>query len=268
MKIRIGNQTAFSAVTTEEPFHYAVKNGFDAFEWFPDRNQSGQGWAVEDIGPDRRFYIKKMALEHDIALSVHASLLINPQNIETHGLLMREIKFAEDIGAGLINIHLSVNCGIEQYVKALIPIYRQMKERGIKITIENTPLTAPEDFNKLFCLLHEMNLVDFGCVGLCFDVGHANLCSATNNDYLGFIDRLNSSIPIIHIHMHENYGDYDAHLPLFVGPAGTNSEGIRGLIRRLKKRKFSGSIILEQWPDPHSLLNDSRNGILDLWNVA
>ena len=267
MKIRIGNQTAFSAVTIEEPFHYAIKNGFDAFEWFPDLKQSGQGWDVEDIGADGRSYIKKSALECDIALSVHISLQVNLLNIETHGILMREIKFATEIGAELINIHLSVNCGIEPYVQAIMPILRQIKERGIKISFENTPFTTPEDFNRLFELLDGMNIMDDGCVGICLDVGHANLCSATHNDYLGFIDRLNSSVPIIHIHMHENYGDCDAHLPLFIGPAGTNSDGIRELLRRLKKSNFSGSIILEQWPDNHTLLNDSRNGLLDLWNV-
>ena len=268
MKIRIGNQTAFSAATAEEPFNYAVGNGFDAFEWFPDRNQTGQGWGVEDIGPEMRSYIKETAREHDLSLSVHASLLANPLDIETHGIINKEIKFAEEIGAGLINIHLSVHCGIRSYVQAVMPVLRQIKETGIKISFENTPLTTPEDFNGLFTLLRDVDIVEEGRVGVCFDVGHANLCNATHNDYLSFIDRLSSSVPIIHVHMHENYGDYDAHLPMFMGPAGTNSDGIRGLMERLKEMTFSGTMILEQWPQPHSLLNNSRKELLDLWNVV
>ena len=42
--IRIGNQTAFSALTPLEPFEYAVQNGFTAFEWFPDKKETGEGW--------------------------------------------------------------------------------------------------------------------------------------------------------------------------------------------------------------------------------
>ena len=253
MKIRIGNQTAFSAVTAEEPFHYAVKNGFDAFEWFPDKNQSGQGWNAEDIDSEKRSYIKETAREHDITLSVHVSLLANPLDVETNWIIMEEIKFAEDIGAELINIHLSVHREIEFYVQAVMPLIRQMKKAGIKIAFENTPFTTPEDFNRLFALLQEMEIIEKGYVGMCFDVGHANLCNATHNDYLSFIDRLSAKVPIIHIHMHENYGDYDSHFPVFTGPSGTNSDGIRGLMGRLKKSEFSGSIILEQWPEPHSL---------------
>ncbi|MBW1791987.1 MAG: hypothetical protein JRJ14_06945 [Deltaproteobacteria bacterium] len=47
--IRIGNQTAFMALTPLDPFLYAVENPFDAFEWFPDKKESGAGWALDDI---------------------------------------------------------------------------------------------------------------------------------------------------------------------------------------------------------------------------
>jgi len=265
-QIRIGNQTAFSAATPEEPFQYAVENGFDAFEWFPDRNESGQGWDESHVDSSARSYIKETARKHDIRLSVHASLLADPLEIETHGLIIKDIKFTQDIGATLINIHLSAHCGIEEYVEAIIPIIRQIKKAGIKMSIENTPLTTPEDFNRLFALLRGMNIIEKGDVGMCMDVGHANLCNATQNDYLNYIDRLSAEVPVIHIHMHENYGDYDAHFPVFTGAAGRNEEGVRGLMKRLKKRNFAGSMILEQWPEPHSLLNDARRGLVRLWN--
>src|SRR5208283_760872 len=87
---------------------------------------------------------------------------------------------------------------------------------------------------------------------------------ATHNRYLEFVDRLDSRVPIIHAHLHENWGDADTHLPLFTGPAGRDDSGIRGLIERLRHRDFSGSIILEQWPDPPSLLNQARDRLLAL----
>jgi len=38
---------AFSALTI--PFEYAVESGFNAFEWFPDKKESGEGWDVDFI---------------------------------------------------------------------------------------------------------------------------------------------------------------------------------------------------------------------------
>ncbi len=265
-QIRIGNQTAISAAGPEEPFEYAIAHGFDAFEWFPDKNEAGQGWDVIDMDSHARTFIRDTARKHHIALSVHASLRADLLSIETHGIIMKDIRFAQDIGAELVNVHLSVHGGIEAYAETLIPVLRQTKKAGVKITIENTPFSTPEDFNRLFSLLREMDLSEGGGAGMCFDVGHANLCSATHNDYLSFHDRLSKEVPVVHVHMHENYGDYDAHFPVFSGPAGDDAAGIRGLMKRLKKRGFSGSIILEQWPEPRSLLNESRDGLLQLWN--
>ncbi|HID96917.1 MAG TPA: hypothetical protein EYP57_01815, partial [Thermodesulfobacteriaceae bacterium] len=81
---------------------------------------------------------------------------------------------------------------------------------------------------------------------------------------VGFLDRLAPDVPVIHIHMHENYGDFDAHLPIFTGPAGENDVGIRALLEKIMKRGFSGAIILEQWPEPRELLIRSRNRLLSM----
>jgi sugar phosphate isomerase/epimerase len=99
---------------------------------------------------------------------------------------------------------------------------------------------------------------------MCLDIGHANLCASTRNDYLGYLDRLDLRVPIIHLHVHENWGDCDSHLPLFTGPAGRDGAGVRGFIERIKRRNYSGSIILEQWPHPPSLLNQAREGLKQL----
>jgi sugar phosphate isomerase/epimerase len=101
---------------------------------------------------------------------------------------------------------------------------------------------------------------------MCLDLGHANLYDATRNDYLKFIDLLKPYVPIIHIHMHENYGDSDSHLPFFIGPAGKDTSGLQGFVERMKKRGFSGSVILEQWPQPSLLLNEARDRLYHMFN--
>lgn len=266
LPIRIGNQTSFS-VSPTLPFEYAVKNGFNTFEWFPDKHLSGVGWDIDDIGTETRLYIKKTALKNNIDLTVHVPWWANPLISKVQSILLDNLKFAIDIGATLINIHLYTDEGAGNYVKSIIPFIRHSKESGIKLAIENTPLTNPYDFNKMFALLRNLNGLGIEHVGMCLDIGHANLCNLTRNDYIGFLDQITPEVPIIHLHLHENYGDQDSHLPLFTGPAQNNDTGIHALIKRLKKRMFSGSLILEQWPQPSSLLNQAHNKLDDILRI-
>ncbi len=263
--IRIGNQTSFRALPLQ-PFEYAVANGFDAFEWFPDRHESGEGWDEGDIDLAIRYYIKETALQHDIAMSVHVSLQATPLKPETNGIILGNIDFAHDIGAALFNIHLQTDEGVEAYVKAIAPIIEYSATAGIRLSIENTPLTTPDDFNEMFRLFRGAGSPEMAHVGMCLDIGHANLCESTRNDYLEFLCRLDPQIPVVHLHMHCNYGDYDSHLTLFTGPAASDDSGIRTFIRILKERNFRGLIIFEQWPEPSSLLNSARERLCQMWN--
>lgn len=262
-RIRIGNQTSFSALSVTHPFEYAVASGFDAFEWFPDSNGS-PGWNISFIDNLGRKSIKDTATEKDIDLAVHAPESANPMRTEAREMLINHFLFARDIGATLLNIHLFSEEGIEPYVRALIPFIRYAAKIKIKLSVENTPLTGPEGFNEMFAFLLHLKDVDIEHVGMCLDVGHANLTHSTHNDYLKFVDRLNPVIPIIHVHLHENYGDRDSHLTVFTGPSGKDDLGIRELMIRLKKRNFSGSIIFEQWPEPPTLLNQARNRLYEI----
>jgi sugar phosphate isomerase/epimerase len=261
-RIRIGNQTALSASSVMQPFQYAVAVGFDAFEWFPDKNESGAGWDENDISKETRIFIRDTAVAADIRLSVHAPWQLNPLRAGAHERFSEIIAFARDTGAALLNIHFYTDEGVAAFVNAIVPLMERLAHEGIKLAIENTPATGPEQFNELFGRLHSLNNTTH--VGMCLDLGHANLCNATRNDYLKFVDMLEPHVSVIHIHMHENYGDYDSHLSFFTGPAGKDLTGIRGFIKRIKNRNFSGCVILEQWPHPESLLNETRNRLLEI----
>ncbi len=100
--IRIGNQTASSAPALGMPFDFAVAHGFDAFEWFPDRKETGTGWAEADLTGEQRTSIRNRALAHDIRLSVHAPWWANPLNPEGLEILFKNIDFAQDIGASAL----------------------------------------------------------------------------------------------------------------------------------------------------------------------
>jgi sugar phosphate isomerase/epimerase len=262
--IRVGNQTSFAA-SVMEPFEFAVANGFTAFEFFPDCGFSGVGgWHENDLNDEARRAIRQTASEKGIELTVHAPLEFNPLNHGEDGRLYSTVEFAHGLGATLVNLHLDVSQGVGRFVESLGPALRLTAEAGLKLAIENTVWTGPDDFNQLFSALYQDGEIPSAHAGMCFDLGHANLFGATQNDYCRYVDSLSTQVPIIHLHLHENYGDRDSHLALFTGPARENPAGIEGLLDRLKHRSFSGCAILEQWPQPPSLLVNARDRLLEL----
>jgi phosphoglucan,water dikinase len=264
MRLRIGNQTSFAASRVTEPFEYALASGFDAFEWFPDRRESGQGWAEEDLSKDLRAWIREESRQHGISLSLHAPWSTNPLRESSREALRKNSELAIDIGAGLLNLHLSPEDGIEPFADSIVPFAGMLSRESIALSVENTVHTGPEDFNRLFVYLRDRHPKVLSAIGMCFDLGHANLYGPTRNDYLSYFDRLDPDLPLIHVHLHENFGDADSHLPLFTGPSLKDDSGLRGLLERLRKRSFTGSIILEHWPHPPSLLLQARQRLLSL----
>ena len=157
---------------------------------------------------------------------------------------------------------------IPYYVNAITPLILQTAEMGLQLSIENIPVTSPDDFNQLFALIHSQTIdIDTSHIGMCLDVGHANLCHSTRNDYVQYLKRLDKQVPIIHLHLHENYGDYDSHLTIFTGPSAKNDIGIRMLLEILIQRGFSGSIVLEQWPKSKNLLNQAYTKLEEILNL-
>jgi len=262
-RIRIGNQTANSAAHVMQPFDYALENGFEAFEWFPDKKPSGVGWDEGDLDQGARGYIRHAASERHMRLSVHARWQANPLKPEAEAALFKDLQLANDLGAVLLNVHLYAEHGPDAYARAITPLLKTVAQMGLQLSIENTPLTGPADFNQLFAALRRLDSVPLGNVGMCLDLGHANLYGWTRHDYLKYLDQLDPEVPINHLHFHENYGDYDSHLPLFTGPSATDYSGIIGVIQRLRQRHYSGSVILEQWPHPAWLLRQARNKLIE-----
>jgi sugar phosphate isomerase/epimerase len=250
----IGNQTAFSA-PVEDPFAFAVEHHFDAFEFFPDGGPSGRGWSASDISAGARGRFRSTAAARNIRLSVHAALEAQLVDQGTWAGLMRDIDLARDLGAQVLNLHLASG-NPERCATAALTLVERLQPLGIALALENTVTVGPDEINQIFHLMQKVR--GQTGVGLCLDIGHANLCAATRNDYLRFLDGLGAHVPIVHAHIHENWGDADRHMTLFTGPAGRDPSGVVGLLRRLRQRGFHGSLILEQWPMPASLLLSAR----------
>lgn len=261
--LRIGNQTAFSASDPTDPYRFAVERGFDAFEWFNDKRH-GWGWCQEDADEFDRQAIRQTGAEKNITFTVHARCQADITTPEGREDVLRSVTFARDIGAVLVNIYYHGTQGPEGFAEALRPVLDVALPAGLKISVENTVFVGPEEFNELFASVKRAQPDALPQLGMCFDMGHANLCAATRNDYVGFLEKLSPDVPVIHLHVHENWGDGDSHLPLFTGPAGLDDSGVRTMFKILKSRGFGGIIIMEQWPQPADQLIYTRQKLKDL----
>jgi sugar phosphate isomerase/epimerase len=265
-RIHIGNQTAFFAAPLQ-PFAFAVEQGFDAFEFFPGGSTDGPSWATADVRPEMRDFIREQAKRLGIRLSVHASLTADPTTPAGLRVLARDVAFAREIGAQVVNLHLAP-ADPEGFGRAALFLAAPLQAAGLQLSLENTIATAPEDINQLFAQMRARDRARAFAIGLCLDIGHANLHASTRNDYLGYVDRLSTRVPVVHVHAHENRGDTDSHMALFTGPAGENPAGIEGLVQRLITRGYNGSIILEQWPYPSNLLATARDRLRAIVEAA
>lgn len=258
-KIRIGNQTSCYAPATV-PYQFALRHHFDAFEWFSDK-RAEYGWSEQQMTHMELAAIRRSAQEAGVALSVHAPCASDPRTSCGAEALQESIRIGFSLGASIVNLHAPVGVGgTSSYVEALRPILKAASHVGVSLSIENTPETSPEDINAIFIALKRVP-ENVGQVGMCLDIGHANLFDGTKNDYVRFVDLLGTHVPVIHCHAHENWGDRDSHLPLFSGPSARDDSGLRAVTRRLLDRRYAGSVILEQWPDPPEGLLRSRDGL-------
>jgi sugar phosphate isomerase/epimerase len=270
-RIRIGNQTAISCANPLEPFEFALRNRFDVFEWFADKKRSTDGstsgWEEADMDAATRARIRELGIAHDIRFTVHAPWQANPLQAGGVALLLRSLEFARDIGANLVNLHLYMQEKAKAYARSLKPVLLHAAAMGLRVSIENTPQTTPADFNETFVYLRQLVDIPPSTVGMCLDIGHANLCAATPNNFIRYLDALAPEVPIIHAHVHENHGDADSHLTLFTGPARENDTGVRAFLERLRRRDYRGALIMEQWPNPPQLLVEAAmrlRSLLDL----
>jgi sugar phosphate isomerase/epimerase len=262
MEIRIGNQTSGYA-PARAPYEFARRHGFDAFEWFSDRCGRGTGWCETETTEAEKGELRRLADADEVRFSIHAPHDADPTTRAGADAVRRSISFGGEIGARVVNLHFFPERPARAFVESLKPLLEDAFHAKLLLSLENTPATAPDHVNAVFGVLSGIAGATDG-VGLCLDSGHANLHAGTRNDYLRFVDLLGDHVPIVHWHAHENWGDRDAHLPLFTGPSGANDQGVQALLQRLKARGFAGSIILEQWPHPPEQLIRTRTRLSEL----
>lgn len=115
-------------------------------------------------------------------------------------------------------------------------------DRGVSVAIENNTESRPD------LLISLVSEVDDPFLGLCFDIGHQNIFS--DLDAVEWINRMSSRL--MHIHLHDNDGVNDRHLP--VGKGTIDFEPFFEILQS----KPDATISLEVEADMESKMADLR----------
>ncbi len=168
--------------------------------------------------------------------------------------LRRTIDVAKIVGATLCTTHfvgwpefLSEEAGYEYYRQAYTIVLAHGKERGIEVSLENSPNNSHQlkYFREIFFRLPDLKLT--------FDIGHGNVKTARSmtRDYLFALnDRL------AHANLSDNDGSADDHLP--IGVSMRNGINLLHELKGLRDFRYDGTITLEIFGDNRWLMESAR----------
>ncbi|MBC7222171.1 sugar phosphate isomerase/epimerase [Candidatus Bipolaricaulota bacterium] len=178
------------------------------------------------------------------------------------GELLRTVELAAEIGADVVVIHpgrlpeeyLPFPAWLERSrdllrfsLSVLLP---QAEKLGVKLALENLGNGRDRGLVQN-AQEHLAILSEFPGLWACFDLGHLHTLGGSPREYIQAL-----SPRLLHVHLHDNRGDWDAHLPLGEGTAPW-----RETLSALLENGFAGRVILEI-PDPEGLRQSLRR-ILD-----
>jgi sugar phosphate isomerase/epimerase len=176
----------------------------------------------------------------------------------------RTISVAKALGIDLINFHAHSNAlfveipsskrlVLNNFVLSMKELVEYGKALGIKVMIENMP------GKRSIHAIADIKYVTDRVKGLGFhlDVGHAFITEGVKNvtDYIRVFRP-----KLWHVHMHDNHGQGDEHLPL--GCADIDYEKI---VSALKKIGYDKTITLEVFTRDNDYAQYSMNKLKKLW---
>jgi sugar phosphate isomerase/epimerase len=177
---------------------------------------------------------------------------------------LRELKHsldvAKELGAERVVVHPPHATGIgkkalkttrRNSIESLNEVLEKAYSLGLLASLENmTPgsfsLSEPDDFREVF--------KDHPQVEMTLDLGHAHIASENEDRTLAFIGRFSSKIG--HIHLSDNRGLGDDHLPV-----GAGSVNFQKIIKELRSFGYDNTMTLEIFSPDSDYLIMSREKI-------
>lgn len=211
--------------------------------------------------------IKKLLDAHGLLVSVHGSFWdLNPasHHRELWGLTLKQMQRSIDacqaLGGEIVVVHFG-KCPIpevtgflggakQRYRDFIERCLHYAQDRGVTIALENgggRPEVYPPTLNELKKLVLELEGAK-----ITFDIAHAHLAERRSGkkDTGVTIAKLikDMSEHIAHVHVHDNHGKLDDHLP-----PGDGEINFKPVVEALREIKYNGLLIAEFWNPQHPL---------------
>ncbi len=181
------------------------------------------------------------------------------------GELRRCLKAADRIGARVMNTHycktppgFSFEDAVNWHDEVLAPLCEEAAGLGITIVLEHIPHGGHSQLESIAALLDRIPLLQFH-----LDSGHAKLERAYDR-WDEYLDRLGPRLR--HVHLSENDGTHDQHLPL--GAVARSGMDWPERVRRLKSIGYDATITLEVFSLQKEYLLLSRDLLKTWWKSA
>ena len=198
---------------------------------------TNRGWGEEPwVSPELSQEIKASC-----ARTSHVSVHTRPEHSKWNPHdLQDEVEFCALIGAHALILHPN-SLGLEgpeprPDFPGIRRLATQAHRLGVQLVLENTPDT-------MWAL--DLALDEIGDdpektnLGICIDVGHAYISQDAGREPIrNYIERYKGQL--VHLHLHDNFGDADEHLPIKDG-----SIDWQNLADTLKAVEYHGPAVLE-----------------------
>ena len=233
----------------------AIKAGLDGFELF--------GWLRQFPEEEAREYrekAKRLKAELNAGLTVHAPFMdinLGSINSRIRQVCLEEVRdaleFAREVGASAVAVHtapgimgMTEGSWVREHPRPSSGLLaqRELAVRAVQDLADFAPdlllclenliyphelYRSPEEMREL------VRRVDRSNVGITLDVGHAAVCGYNPRDFVQLL-----SDEILHVHLHDNHGSADEHLP-----PGKGTIDYVGVIQSLKQLDYQGVITFE-----------------------
>jgi sugar phosphate isomerase/epimerase len=179
--------------------------------------------------------------------------------------LRRCLRGAHRIGAAVLNAHYSKPPSasfhrdtVTWHTEVLAPLCEEAAGLGVTVVLEHVPSGGPRQLERIAEILDRVPLLRFH-----LDSGHAKL-EGGGDRWDEYLDRLGPKLG--HVHLSENDGTADQHLPLGAVPRSTTDWPRH--VRRLKAAGYDGTITLEVFAPEKEYLLLSRDLLRRWWEAG
>jgi sugar phosphate isomerase/epimerase len=186
-----------------------------------------RAWEVVAEGAHDLRTIEKEFLDltssYDLRFSAHAPMSdinlgsLNPRMREAAlGELTAGLEGCHRLGMATYTVHpafltplgmVSRDKVTEVAISSLRRLDRLSQDLGVKVALENMPRSP---FSQGTTPRSLLEMIEGTELGICLDIGHAHT-NGMVKEFLELVPR------VINVHIHDNQGDYDAHLPIGEG---------------------------------------------------